>query len=302
MADGDDKDDLFEDLDKFFAPIQDVDWPEPAGSAAAGSAPPSPPSEEPSSVSAPDLSADEGDDGNVDDQTSVSEEPILIGDALESETVDLPPEEPMFPPEPATPSWPPATDDESEDESNDESDDDEGVSSFLFASEGDDETDDEEEAVADLSVDSFSQAPEAYVDLPGAEGEDVAELDEGQVAVPEEEAPSREAIEAAAEHFAESVRDEVRIEPVDSVPAERVDAGLPAPEGIDESALPDLEEPSTGQRTVRVGGEGLGGPSWQEPTAIEVARTTRGARRDATSRWRSLPASCWPGSLSARSP
>ena len=31
MADDkrDGSDDLFEDLDKFFAPIQDVDWPEP---------------------------------------------------------------------------------------------------------------------------------------------------------------------------------------------------------------------------------------------------------------------------------
>ena len=283
MADGDDKDDLFEDLDKFFAPIQDVDWPEPAGSAAAGSAPPSPPSEfapespqeeEPSFAPAPDPSADERDDGNVDDQTNPSEEPIRIGDTLESETVDLQPEEPMFPSEPATPSWPPATDDESDDKSDDES--------------GDDETDDEEEAVADLSVDAFSQVPEVYVDLPGAEGEDVAELDEGHAAVPEEEAPSREAIEAAAEHFAESVRDEVRIEPVEPVPTEPVDAGLAGllagPEGIDESALPDLEEPSIGQRTVRVGGEGLGGPSWQEPTAIEV-----GADHEGRSAGRDVP-------------
>ena len=28
MTEGEKKDDLFEDLDKFFAPIQDVDWPE----------------------------------------------------------------------------------------------------------------------------------------------------------------------------------------------------------------------------------------------------------------------------------
>jgi phosphatidate cytidylyltransferase len=301
VADGDDKDDLFEDLDKFFAPIQDVDWPEPAGSAATGSAPPSPPSEfapesppesleegeEPSFASATDASVD---DADVDDQSSAFEEPIRIPDTLETETgtetetADLPPEAPVFLSESATPSWSSPTDDEAEDES----DDDEGVGSFLFAPEGEDETDEEDEVVADLSVDAFSQAPEAYVDLPGAEGEEVAELDEGPETVPEEEAPSREAIEAAAEHFAESVRDEVRIDPVEPVPTEPVDAGLAGllagPEGIDESALPDLEEPSLGQRTVRVGGEGLGGPSWQEPTAIEV-----GADHEGRSAGRDVP-------------
>ncbi|MEP7032623.1 MAG: phosphatidate cytidylyltransferase [Actinomycetota bacterium] len=281
MADGDDKDDLFEDLDKFFAPIQDVDWPEPSGSAPAGSPPPSsaseaaPGQEDEPSFSSTDASAEEG---KVDEQASPFEEPIRVGDTLKSETVDLPSEEPMSPTEPATPSWPSGTEDEAETG--------EDVGSFLFASEGGDEADDEEEAAADLSVDAFSQAPEAYVDLPDAEGEDdVAELDEGH-AVASEEPPSREAIEAAAEHFAESVREEVRVEPVERASTEPVDAGLAGllagPEGIDESALPDLEEPSLGQRTVRVGGEGLGGPSWQEPTAVEVGpdHEGRSAGRD----------------------
>jgi phosphatidate cytidylyltransferase len=257
VAEGDDKDDLFEDLDKFFAPIQDVDWPEPTATPAAGSTSPSPPSEfapeapeereEPASAVAPDASPDEGDD---DDQMSDFEEPIVIADTLDQEGV-----------EPSS--------EEAEDE---------GVGSFLFASEGDDGTDDEDETAADLSVDAFSQAPEAYVDLPAAEG-DVAELDEDQAVVSQEEAPSREAIDAAAEHFAESVRDEVQVEPVESQ-TEPIDAGLAGllagPEGIDESELPDLEEPSLGQRTVRVGSEGLGGPSWQEPTAIEVGADHEG--------------------------
>jgi phosphatidate cytidylyltransferase len=280
VADGDDKDDLFEDLDKFFAPIQDVDWPEPAGSDPAGSPPPSSasesaPEEAKPSSSPTDASAEEG---NVDEQANPFEEPIRIGDTLESETVDLPSEEPMFPTEPATPSWPSGTEDEAETG--------EDVGSFLFASEGGDEADDDEEAGADLSVDAFSQAPEAYVDLPDAEGEDdVAELDEGPPVAPEE-APSREAIDAAAEHFAESVREEVRVEPVEPASTEPVDAGLAGllagPEGIEESALPDLEEPSLGQRTVRVGSEGLGGPSWQEPTAVEVGpdHEGRAAGRD----------------------
>jgi phosphatidate cytidylyltransferase len=261
VAEGDDNDDLFEDLDKFFAPIQDVDWPEPTAAPAAGSAPPPPPAEfapeapeereEPSS--APDASAGEEDD---DDEMGDFEEPILISDTLDQETVE------------------PATDVAADEAEN------EGVGSFLFASEGDDDTDDEDESAADLSVDAFSQAPEAYVDLPAAEGEDVAELDEDQAVVSREDAPSREAIDAAAEHFAESVRDEVQVEPVEPLETEPIDAGLAGllagPEGIDESELPDLEEPSPGQRTVRVGGEGLGGPSWQEPTAIEVGADHEG--------------------------
>ena len=286
MTDGDDKDDLFEDLDKFFAPIQDVDWPEPSGSAASGSPPPTPPddlppersqeADEPAVTSVPDVSADDVDD---EDDTSALEEPIRIADSLDPEAVDLPSEEPMFITEPQTPSRPAATEEVEVDE---------GVGSFLFASQDEGGETDEEDEAADLSADAFSQAPEAYVDLPGAEGEDVAELDEGTVAVGEEDAPSREAIEAAAEHFAESVRDEVRIEPVEPIPTEPVDAGLAGllagPEGIDESALPDLDEPSAGQRTVRVGGEGLGGPSWQEPTAIEV-----GADHDGRAAGRDVP-------------
>jgi len=253
VAEGDDKDDLFEDLDKFFAPIQDVDWPEPTATPAAGSAPPSSPSEfapegseEPESP-APDASADEADD---DDQMGDFEEPIVIADTLDAEGVESPSEEAE----------------------------DEGVGSFLFASEDDDATDDDETG-ADLSVDAFSQAPEAYVDLPASDAEDVAELDEDQ-AIVSEDAPSREAIDAAAEHFAESVRDEVQIGLVETPQTEPIDAGLAGllagPEGIDESELPDLEEPSLGQRTVRVGGEGLGGPSWQEPTAIEVGADHEG--------------------------
>ena len=34
------KEDLFEDLDKFFAPIQDVEWPEPTAPPAEPSSPP----------------------------------------------------------------------------------------------------------------------------------------------------------------------------------------------------------------------------------------------------------------------
>lgn len=299
MADGDDKDDLFEDLDKFFAPIQDVDWPEPAETArqgqSSGSAPPAPSDLEPEEPEAPEASPSEPETTGMpesstlgtqdyDEDPSVFEQPIRIGDTLDAETVAPAEEEHLFIPEPSAPPGPTWTPDTSADDAEEVE---EGVGSFLFAS---DEDDEEDEVVADLSVEALTQAPDVYVDLPGPEGTEsveVAELDEDGFAS-EEEAPSPEAVEAAAEHFAESVRNEVRIDPVEPVPTEPVDAGLAGllagPEGVDESDLPDLEESSLGQRAVRVGGEGLGGPSWQEPTAIEV-----GADQEGRSAGRDVP-------------
>jgi phosphatidate cytidylyltransferase len=51
--------------------------------------------------------------------------------------------------------------------------------------------------------------------------------------------------------------------------------------GADDEDLPEVGQPEPA-RTVRVGHEGLGGPSWQEPTALEVGPETerRGPGRD----------------------
>jgi len=129
-----------------------------------------------------------------------------------------------------------------------------GVGSFLFEAEAEGYDADEGGGEAAGSG--------GYVDLPGDEP-GVAELIEETVVV--EEAPDIEAVEAAADHFAESVRDEVQAEPE-----------APAPQPTEEVAIAQLlgEEGATDDaettRTVRVGAEGFGGPSWQEPTAIEV--------------------------------
>ena len=128
-----------------------------------------------------------------------------------------------------------------------------GVDSFLFEAEA--ESYDVDEAAGEAGSGG-------YVDLPGDEP-GVAELIEETVVV--EDAPDIEAVEAAADHFAESVRDEVQVEPE-----------APGPQPTEEVAIAQLlgEEGATEDaettRTVRVGAEGFGGPSWQEPTAIEV--------------------------------
>lgn len=209
---------LFEDLDKFFAPIQDVDWPE-------SSAPrPGEPERvrEPETVEAPA----EG--------------------ALELEEAE---------PEEAEPAWEPEAEagPAAWDEAGEEAEEQEGVGSFLFET--------ETEEYDELEVGGTEPA---YVGLPGDEDQGVAELDEREAF---EEAPDLEAVEAAADHFADSVREEVEVPeaPRVSPPTEEIAiAELLGEEGGQELAAPE------GARTVRVGAEGLGGPSWQEPTTVEV--------------------------------
>jgi phosphatidate cytidylyltransferase len=195
VPEGESKDDLFEDLDKFFAPIQDVDWPEtktPEDAPAAAS-----PSEPPPEDTVDVRDADEADRPLFADD----EEPdpaTLLGDAADLD---------------------------------------------------------------EASPESFSQPPSAYVEL-SSEDDVEAELDEPTP----DEAPSAEAVEAAVDHFAESVREEVSVESAPGA-GDRPTESFPLIE-------PDVEEVDdrTTVRTVRVGAgaEGFGGPSWQEPTTVEV--------------------------------
>ncbi|HYF11593.1 MAG TPA: phosphatidate cytidylyltransferase, partial [Actinomycetota bacterium] len=84
----------------------------------------------------------------------------------------------------------------------------------------------------------------------------------------------------AADHFAESVRDEVRvIDESGAMPARSTEEVEIAALLADETQPEEIAEPS---RTLRVGPEGLGGPSWQEPTAVEIGAESerRGPGRD----------------------
>jgi phosphatidate cytidylyltransferase len=224
-----DREDLFEDLDKFFAPIQDVDWPE--------SVEPAAPPEEP----APGA-----------EQQESTEQP------QQPEQPEQPEHEEALFAEPATPaegSW--AGEEEGEEGES-------AVEAFLFA-----EQEDEGVDVGSAIASERESPPAAYVDLPGTE-EDTEAVAE-PIEEPEE-APSSADLEAAAEHFAASVREETPVEP--GTTTEEYATGAEA--GIEELLAPapaeggDVGEPETPVRTVRVGTEGLGGPSWQEPTAVEV--------------------------------
>jgi phosphatidate cytidylyltransferase len=210
---GDKRDDLFEDLDKFFAPIQDVDWPE--------SVPPAPGKEEPAETAAPATPPgpppQEAAPGPVEPH-----EQLFGGTEAERE----PTEEPWSAAEEGT-----------------------EPRAFLF------ETEEYE----------ISEEPETTLGGVGLSGGEL----EGE-GVGEE--PSEEAVEAA-DHFAESVREEVRVEPVEpGLEEPEVAPGEPSPEAreVEDEILAGLEEAGQPARTVIVGSDGLGGPSWQEPTTVEI--------------------------------
>lgn len=264
MPEGDKKDDLFEDLDKFFAPIQDVDWPETAtrrGEQRAGPEPPTAP---------PARSED----------AAALEEPATDEPGAEEPSVGPGPgQEGLF--EQAEPAA-------SEEEPWAEAGETDEASSVLGTSHVGEEPAQpaELEGEAVISVESFTRPPDAYVDLPGADLEEgpEAELDEGvteEAGAASEGEPSPEAVEAAAEHFAASVRDEGTAEPSGVGPEEPPSATLPDLFAGEEESVAETEEEPVPARTVRVGAEGLGGPSWQEPTALEVGaehETRRGGR------------------------
>ena len=245
---GTEGEDLFEDLDKFFAPIQDVDWPESSegkGSGTTqgcGSLPRSPRRRSPShrEPEQPEREPDAARSSTMAFETQPED------DAPRRPT----PSNPTRPNRPAAVSCSRLRRRRPTREVVEEQD---GVGSFLFEAEA--EGYDVDEAAGEAGSGG-------YVDLPGDEP-GVAELIEETVVV--EEAPDIEAVEAAADHFAESVRDEVQVEPEAPVPQPTEEVAIAQLLG-EEGATDDAET----TRTVRVGAEGFGGPSWQEPTAIEV--------------------------------
>jgi phosphatidate cytidylyltransferase len=265
--------DLFEDLDKFFAPIQDVDWPETSDPSAAqkeatrevSEDEPASPSTEEAPGSAEAVAPFEGpfriesDEEDLESATrpTPGQEDLFAGPAGEGD-------------EPEVSVWSTGAGDTTEDTPEDD-----GVSSFLFESEA------EEDLEPAESESTVAGSPGAYVDLPGprTEDESAAELEEGAM----EAAPDLEAVEAAADHFAESVRGDVgaEAEPSPTTPRPTEEIQIAALLGDDEDETgADVAQPE-GTRTVRVGAEGLGGPSWQEPTAMEVGtEPERRAGRD----------------------
>jgi phosphatidate cytidylyltransferase len=238
-------DELFEDLDKFFAPIKDVDWDEPE------EAGPRPPNEEHVAVR-----ADEGPEGA---SSSTPEDDDDDDDEAWYDTTMLEPVSGLM-------------------------DDDEGGS--------------EPETVRIMDADEDSALPE--------------DTDQGDLFSPETSptsaasGPSDEDLEAAAEHFAGSLRNEqydtapIGGYDLDEGGEDEVRGDLLAELGAEEvehDILSDLHDPAEASRTVVVGAEGISGPSWQEPAAVEVGADLE--RRGPNTGERDVPAAFMTGLILA---
>jgi phosphatidate cytidylyltransferase len=277
-----DGDDLFEDLDKFFAPIKDVDWDEPASAGARET-----PSEEHVAVRAGEPAAPPTTQPDEDDSwydTSVidtiesidepTEEPVVI-EATEDMEIPLP-EPHAGQPDLFAETQPPDVFAESRDP--------EGP-------EGSEEQDELDTETAEWPV----------VDEAGADSALPVFASGG------DEEPSPDDLEAAAAHFSGSFRDDVEgaadaspeVAQVSYASSEESSGDLMSDLGaaaVEEDILSDLQEQG-GPRTVMVGSEGLGGPSWQEPATVEVGadlETKRAGGED-----RDVPAAFLTGAILA---
>ena len=314
-----DGDDLFEDLDKFFAPIKDVDWDEPASAGARET-----PNEEHVAVRAPDpapLATGSRTPEPSEDDPTVLEEPAPVSASAEDDddeewydttvldTIEgIGTDEPDDAPELDTTTEVVSLDDlQVSDAPIGETAADQAG---LFAA-GD--TADAEPGDGWSLVEDDEQP-----DVSGIIGTDTQPMSTIEEEVVVTAAPSDEELEAAADHFAPTAD-----EPASALPEEEVIVGGvvgfdddetpesyagPAVGGdllgelgadeVEQDILSDLQ-PEDEPQTVMVGagGEGLGGPSWQEPTSVEVGADAE--RRSSPGGDRDVPAAFMTGAILA---
>jgi phosphatidate cytidylyltransferase len=292
-----DGDDLFEDLDKFFAPIKDVEWEEPASAGARET-----PSEEHVSVRAdePGPPAAPAPPSTEVVAEGPTEEP-LEGDEIDDEdwydTTVLETIEGI------------GVDEEIDDEIDGGADDAAGA-----AGPAPDETDQIVE-VGDLvgddaEVDSATQPDPAQAGLFEPTGDDVgaSQQDTGWEVADDDDQGYADAvivggtddpdIETAPIATIDELMGGVEPpggidEPFESPAASGTMLGELAPDEVEHDILADLSETEPQHEPVLVGTEGLGGPSWQEPGALEVDR--RGPAPDE----RDVPAAFMTGGILA---
>jgi phosphatidate cytidylyltransferase len=305
MPDRDDRDvdDLFGDLDEFFAPIEDVDWPEREEGEG----------EEPPTTGAEERKETPGDEeGEWAPSIDLPEEEELVGpaargeegeEARDAETAEPEPEQPEQPEEALEEDEPPAAAElfaelnEPPPETPEPGEPEEATAEMsgeewdhLRSALGEEPGEPgeaeaaEEGGPADLSVDDLRRAPPQYEDLPAPEVEEdeepfvepvlaeeatfeAEEPPPSQAAreEPQEEEVTSEDVEAAAQHFAGGIEpDEIERELLaDLEEAEE------APVVEEEPSEPEeVSVAAPVPETEPLAGEGP--PTWQEPAAYEV--------------------------------
>jgi phosphatidate cytidylyltransferase len=134
-----------------------------------------------------------------------------------------------------------------------------------------------EEDLHELNLQDLKKAPPEYRDLPRAE--DAGELEEESAPIGEPEIPGEDELAEPEDQAWEgspeeepAAADEPEFADVEAA-ADNLAASFEARRGpgqVEEELLADIEEPA-GPRTVRVGGaETLTGPTWEEPTSHPV--------------------------------
>ena len=234
------EDEEFEPLDTFFAPIEDVDWPEEQSrreTAEPGKRAPGPPPGPPM-------------DG-LDEELllpDISDDPL----AGKEEVAEPGPLEPASAPEPAMPPGPSEATAELSGQEWEELRLDVGGSrpdeAMAMTESG--PAYPEPEADDELSLEDLKNPPPEYADLPGPPDEapppgiSAPPVSE-ETPISEEVAPSGaepelEALEAAAEHFAESLRDEPPV-PQPTAPLDPETGTAPTPQEVEQDLLSDLD-------------------------------------------------------------
>ncbi len=233
MADDkrDGSDDLFEDLDKFFAPIQDVDWPEPDEPASAPASPP-PPAEEHVAVHVEPAAPPPEQDEHPAEETVVvaTEDDAAWYDTGVLETVD-------------------ATDDED-----------------AAAGVVPDDT-----SVSRRWPRPWRRSPRPPTSRPPPPTSP-ARCRTSSSSSPRPR-PRRLSPSPCRSRTSRSTTEIVAVTPADGgddLFGDLAASGTSPDDGGEDDILSDLEEPVGAPRTVKVGSEGLGGPSWQEPASVEV--------------------------------
>ena len=246
-----DGDDLFEDLDKFFAPIKDVDWDEPADAGVSA-----PPSEEhvsvqsapalPEAPAPPDASAQ--DDDEPDPAWYDTSVMAPIDDLLGQDDADVNDET----------SGAYASESEAARQTAGQAD--------LFGASAGDPGEDRTYLPDDLPAGSVSRETQpmpAFLDEPSdADFRQAVEHFGGSL--------EQDARPAAVVPFEDGEDDDLVVEERELEAGDDLLAGSGS-SAVEDDILADLDEPTGAPRTIIVGSdEGLGGPSWQEPTSVEV--------------------------------